>query len=101
MSNTPAVPRVPFINDDGRYDSAASTNVAATLARERKRIGALTGAQVRADRAARAKAARDANSKAQQPLELVTASPTATDVVDNLSTWPSLSRRRLKNVVCP
>jgi DNA-binding LacI/PurR family transcriptional regulator len=72
---TPAnatLPRVPFINDDGRYEKAADTHVAHTIARERKRIGALTGAQVRADRAARARAARDAHGKAQQPLELVT-----------------------------
>jgi hypothetical protein len=74
---TPAnatLPRVPFVNHDERYEKAADTNVSDAIRRERKRIGALTGAQVRADRAARAKAARDANGKAQQPLELVTTS---------------------------
>lgn len=77
------LPRAPFINGDGRYDSAAYTNVSAAFARERKRIGALTGAQVRAQRAARIKSDREAASgKTQQTLELVTSSVYSIDPRD-------------------
>jgi hypothetical protein len=57
-----------------RYRPSAKTEVRITVEAERKRIGALTGAQVRAQRAARLKAERDTTST-QQPLELVTSPP--------------------------
>jgi len=72
MKHTTTHPRVPYYAPEFRYRDPSQTDVAATIAAERRRIGAMTGAQVRADRAARLKAERDAAAgRAQQPLELV------------------------------
>jgi len=45
--STAAVPTIPVTSRDFRYRSAAKTDVSLTIDAARKRIGALTGAQVR------------------------------------------------------